>query len=63
MSMERIIRNWCKASHYDRPVGYDIDYSNHKEQAMEIIDQEGFLDIDEYEDYVHLNAFSENDMW
>lgn len=29
MNMERIIRNWCKASRYDRPIGYDIDYSNH----------------------------------
>ena len=24
----KIIENWCKASHYDRPVGYDIDYSD-----------------------------------
>lgn len=28
-SIERIIENWCKAAHYNRPVGYDIDYSDH----------------------------------
>ena len=28
MSIERIIENWCKEAHYERPVGYDLDYSN-----------------------------------
>ena len=28
MFIERIIENWCKAAHYKRPVGYEIDYSN-----------------------------------
>ena len=28
MSIERIIESWCKAAHYERPVGYEIDYSN-----------------------------------
>lgn len=28
MSIERIIENWCKAAHYKRPIGYEIDYSN-----------------------------------
>lgn len=28
MNIERIIENWCKAAHYSRPVGYDIDYSD-----------------------------------
>ena len=34
-----------------------------KEEALRIIDTEGMLDIDEYEDWIHLNAFSDNDMW
>lgn len=28
MYIERIIENWCKKAHYNRPVGYDISYSN-----------------------------------
>jgi hypothetical protein len=34
-----------------------------KEEALRIIDTQGMLDIDEYEDWIHLNAFSDNDMW
>ena len=34
-----------------------------KEEALEIIDKESLLDINEYEDYILLNAFSSNDMW
>ena len=34
-----------------------------KEEALHIIDTKGMLDIDEYEDWIHLNAFSDNDMW
>lgn len=32
-------------------------------EAMEIIRKEGFLDADEEPDCIHLNAFSETDMW
>lgn len=28
MSIERIIENWCRAAYYERPVGYQIDYSD-----------------------------------
>ena len=28
MSIERTIENWCRAAHYERPVGYQIDYSD-----------------------------------
>ena len=34
-----------------------------KEEAYEIVKTQSLLDVDEYEDYVHLNAYSENDMW
>lgn len=33
------------------------------ERAIEIIKTQGLLDADEYEDYIHLNAYSDNDMW
>ena len=34
-----------------------------KEEAIRIIDKGDFLDITEYEDYIHLNTYSDNDMW
>lgn len=52
---------------YTYGLGYRSPTTNRKpitkERAIEIIDTESLLDIDEYEDYVHLNAFSDNDMW
>lgn len=52
---------------YTYGLGFRNPSTNHKpiskEEAIRIIDNEGWLDIDEYEDYIHLNAFSENDMW
>lgn len=32
-------------------------------EAIEIINTMSLLDIDEYEDYIHLNAYSSNDMY
>ena len=26
--VRRLIENWCKVAHYNRPVGYDISYSD-----------------------------------
>ena len=34
-----------------------------KNEAIHIIDTESLLDITEYEDWIHLNAYSANDMW
>ena len=52
---------------YTYGLGYRNPTTNHKlitkEQAREIIDKESLLDVTEYDDYVHLNAFSSNDMW
>lgn len=52
---------------YTYGLGYRNPTINHvpitKERAMEIIDTESLLDIDEHEDYIHLNAYSANDMW
>jgi hypothetical protein len=44
-----------KPSTYKKPIT--------KEEAIRIIDKGDFLDIDEYEDYIHLNTFSDNDLW
>ena len=34
-----------------------------KDEAMKIIDNADFLEITEYEDHIHLNSYSCNDMW
>ena len=34
-----------------------------KEEALEIIAKESFLDVREHDTYIHLNAYSSNDMW
>lgn len=34
-----------------------------KDEAINIVSSQGFLDAEEFEDYLHLNAFSANDMW
>lgn len=34
-----------------------------KEEALRIVDTASLLDITEYEDWIHLNEFSSNDMW
>lgn len=34
-----------------------------KEQALEIIKTESLLDADDEQGYLHLNAYSDNDMW
>ena len=34
-----------------------------KEEALRIIDKESLLDAHENEEYLHLNAYSGNDMW
>ena len=39
---------------YKKPVTVD--------EAIQIVKEEFYLDADEYDDYLHLNAFSSNDM-
>ena len=34
-----------------------------KEDACEKMMKESYIDVDEYEDYVHINAFSSNDLF
>ena len=34
-----------------------------KDEAIRIVNDEGLLDATETEDHLHLNAFSDNDMW
>lgn len=57
----------------DKPIKYTYGFSYKnptiyrklidKKHALKIIETEGYLDADELEDYLHLNAYSENDMF
>lgn len=46
---------------YRRPMTHRAPIS--KERALEIIVKKSLLDITEEEKVIHLNAYSENDMW
>ena len=46
---------------YRHPTTYKKPVS--KEEAVRIVNKESLLDATEYDDYIHLNAFSGNDMW
>lgn len=52
---------------YTYGLGYRNPTTNHKpiskEEAIRIVETESLLDVTEYEDYIHLNAYSCNDMW
>lgn len=56
-----------KPLQYTYGLGYRHPTIDHKpitkEEALKIIDEQSLLDIDEYENYVYLNAYSSNDMW
>ncbi len=46
---------------YRNPTTYKKRIS--KQQAIEIVEREGYLDADETHEYLHLNAYSANDMF
>ena len=57
----------------DKPIRYTygLGYRNptthkvliDKDRALDIVATQSLLDADEYEEYLHLNAYSDNDMW
>ena len=65
--IKEFIETTDKPLKYTYGLGYRGPATNHKsitkEEAYTIIKTQSLLDVDEYEDYVHLNAYSENDMW
>ena len=46
---------------YRRPTTYRVSVS--VEQALDIVRHQSYLDATEEENCLHLNAFSDNDMW
>lgn len=61
------IKTTTKPIKYTYGLGYRNPTTNHKpitvERAIEIVKTQGFLDATENEEYLHLNAYSDNDMW
>lgn len=64
---KEVINNTEKELKYTYGLGYRNPTTNHKpiskEEAIKIIERESLLDITEHEAYIHLNAYSSNDMW
>ena len=46
---------WKNPTTYRKPIS--------KAEALKIIDTQSYLDADDTHGYIHLNAFSENDMY
>lgn len=46
---------------YRHPTTYKVPIT--KEKALYYAEHESLLDADEYDDYLHLNAYSSNDMF
>ena len=62
------ILNSGKPCRYTYRLGYRSNSTTNKifitkEEALEIIAKESFLDVREHDTYIHLNAYSSNDMW
>lgn len=61
------ILNSEKPCRYTYGLGYRNPTINNifitKEEALEIIVKESLLDVREHDTYIHLNAYSSNDMW
>ena len=62
------ILNSGKPCRYTYKLGYRSNSTTNnifitKEEALEIIAKESLLDLREHDTYIHLNAYSSNDMW
>lgn len=65
------LRDFIKTTDKQIRYTYGLGYRNpttylepvSKERALQIVDTQGLLDATEFDDYLHLNAYSENDMW
>ena len=61
-SKEDIIEIYTHGLGYRNPTIHKVDCS--KEEAIEIFNKRSSMcDIDEYEDYIHLNTYSGNDLF
>lgn len=46
---------------YRSPTIHKVDVT--KERAIEIWEDNSLCDIEEYDEYIHINTFSSNDLW
>ena len=65
--LKEFIENTDKPIKYTYGLGYRNPTTNKKplskDEALKIVDTQSLLDADELTDYLHLNAYSDNDMW
>ena len=65
--LKDFIKNTDKPIKFTYGLGFRNPTTNRvpitKEKALHYVDTESLLDAHEYEDYLHLNAYSGNDMW
>ena len=64
---KEVIINTDKDLKYTYGLGYRNPTTHKKPidkaEALKIVANESYLDITEYEDWIHLNGYSSNDMW
>ena len=62
-----LIRNTDKQIKYTHGLGYRNPTIHNKpiskDCALEILDTESTIDIDEYQEHIHINTYSSNDLW
>jgi hypothetical protein len=65
--LKEFIRETEKEIKYTHGLGYRGPTTHNKpiskEKALKIVENYGLLDAMEMEDYLHLNTYSDNDMW
>jgi len=65
--MIEFVKTTTKPFKYTYGLGYRNPTTNHvpitQEQAIKYATGNGMTDVQEYEDYVHINQYSDNDMW
>lgn len=65
--LKRFIEDTDKPIRYTYGLGYRNPTTNKvlvdKAKALEIVETESLLDAGENDEYLHLNAYSGNDMW
>lgn len=54
----------CKFTYgytWKNPTTYKVPMT--REDAIKKINSNGLIDVEVYDDYIHINEFSDNDMW
>ena len=66
-----VLKNFIENTNKEIRYTFGLEYRNptthkvlmSKEKALDIVKNESRLDAEEFDTYLHLNAFSDNDLW